>query len=365
MGERPPAEHGVGGWARWSGTAPDRPWTVGVEEEVLLLDPRDWSAANRVGPALAALPPQLAARASHETHACVIELKTAVHATVADAVAELTDARRGVAAAVGEALGLRLAATGTHPWATAADVATTTSRRYREITATMRVLARREPTMAQHVHVSVPDGDTAVRALDGLRAELPVLLALSANSPFWFGGDSGFASMRTPVFGMFPRTGPPPHFGSYRRYVAALEPLLRARAILEPGFVWWDVRLRVPPAAASLLEENRFLAAREGMRARFLDARAPRGRRAAGEALGRLLDACEPIADRLGCTAELGGVPALAADPGDARQRRHAAAGGLDGLLARLSAEFAPGDPAVSAARWAPTGTSASPSPVC
>jgi carboxylate-amine ligase len=377
---------------------------VGVEEEVLLLDPRDWSAANEVRSALATLPARFTARASHETHACVIELKTDVHPTVGEALAELDGVRRVVAASVGGALGLRLAASGTHPWATAAGVATSTSRRYREVAASMRVLARREPTMAQHVHVGVPDADTAVRALDGLRAELPVLLALSANSPFWCGDDSGFASMRTPVFGMFPRTGPPPHFGSYRRYVAALEPLLRARAILDPGFVWWDARLRPrlgtievrvldaqsrivdtaalaalvqcvvllhaegrrePAAPAPVLEENRFLAARDGMRARFLDARAPRGRRAARDALERLLDACEPLADRLDCAAELGGVPTLAADPGDVRQRRHAAAEGLDGLLARLSAEFAPAGGAVSPVGWAPTGTSGSRSPVC
>jgi carboxylate-amine ligase len=336
----------------------------------------------------------------------VIELKTAAHATVGAALHELTTLRRAVASSVGDALGLRVAAAGTHPRATAADVAISPSRRYREIADTTRALARREPTMAQHVHVCVPDGEAGVRALDGLRAQLPLLLALAANSPFWCGQDSGFASMRTPVFGMFPRTGPPPHFGSYARYVAALQPLLLARAIPEPGYVWWDARLRprlgtvevrvldaqsrpadvaaltalaqcvvalhaagrpAAPIAPQVLEENRFLAARDGMRARFLDARAPRGRLSARAALERLLDACEPLAERLGCAAELGGVAALAADPGDARQRRLAAAHGLDGLLARLSAEFTPAGaaPATRLTSWAPTGTSAPRSPAC
>jgi carboxylate-amine ligase len=260
--------------------------------------------------------------------------------------------------------------------------------------------------MAQHVHVCVPDGPTAVRALDGLRAELPLLLALGANSPFWCGRDSGFASMRTPVFGMFPRTGPPPHVGSYPAYVAALEPLLRSRAIPEPGFVWWDARLRPrlgtvevrvldaqsrlpdtaalaalvqcvvrlhaeararPAVAGPVLEENRFLAARDGMRARFVDDRGPRGRTSARETLERLLGACEPIAQQLGCSAELGGVATLAAEPGDARQRRLAASYGLEGMLARLSDMFAPSarPNGLSAGRWTPTGTSALPSPAC
>ena len=108
----------------------------------------------------------------------------------------------------------------------------------------MRVLAHREPTLAQHVHVGVHDQAGAVRALDGLRSALPLLLAVSANSPFWRGGDSGFASIRTPIFGMFPRTGIQRRFGHYAEYVRTVDQLLRTGVIPDRGCLWWDARLQ-------------------------------------------------------------------------------------------------------------------------
>jgi carboxylate-amine ligase len=270
---------------------------------------------------------------------------------------------------------------GTHPLATHADVAPSGSARHREVAATMRSLAQREPTMALHVHVAVPDEAAAVRALDGLRVELPTLLAVSANSPYWRGADSGFASARIPIFSAFPRVGIARHFGNYLRYVQAIDPLLRAEAIPDPGFVWWDARLqprlgtvevrimdaqsRVSDAAAlaalvqcrvrrhagapaahavgtEVLAENRFLAARDGMRARFI-ASGPR-RRPARRTLANLLDDSAPFADELGCATELAMAAELGATPGDERQRAHVARYGLSTLPARLEAEFAPAD---------------------
>ena len=245
----------------------------------------------------------------------------------------------------------------------------------------MRSLAQREPTMALHVHVALPDEAAAVRALDGLRLELPTLLAVSANSPYWRGADSGFASARIPIFSAFPRVGIARHFGNYLRYVQAIDPLLRAEAIPDPGFVWWDARLqprlgtvevrimdaqsRVSDAAAlaalvqcrvrrhagapaghavgaEVLAENRFLAARDGMRARFI-ASGPR-RRPARRTLASLLDDSAPFADELGCANELATAAELGATPGDERQRAHVARYGLSTLPARLEAEFAPVD---------------------
>ena len=166
--------------------------------------------------------------AAAETHACGVELRTDPDPSVAGAAAQLAHLRELLDATLKDGLGLRAAAAGTHPLATGAEVAVSGRERYREIAATMRALARREPTMAMHVHVAVPDGDTAVRALDRLRADLPLLLALSGNSPYWRGADSGFASIRTPIFGMFPRVGIPRRFGTYDGYVQAVDLLLRA-----------------------------------------------------------------------------------------------------------------------------------------
>jgi carboxylate-amine ligase len=365
-------------WAQWNRAAAERPWSVGVEEELMLLDPRDWTLANRIDDVLAALAPDLLEQADAETHACVLELQTAPHATVGSAAAELAGLRRRLAHVLGTRLALRAAAAGTHPLATRSQVAVTSASRYRLIESTMRMLARREPTLALHVHVAIPDAETAVRALDGLRTELPLVLALSANSPYWRGSDSGFASVRTPIFSMFPRVGIPGHFGSYLNYVLAIEPMVRAGAIPGPGFLWWDARLqprlgtlevrimdaqsrpedtaalaalvqclvhrhaigaRPAAAAAEVLAENRFLASRDGMRAQLIDPR--RGRSVPiREHLARVLDACAPAGDDLGCAAELAGAAALAEDPGEQRQRRHVAEHGLADLPAHLAAEF-------------------------
>jgi glutamate---cysteine ligase / carboxylate-amine ligase len=375
-------------WARWSASAAERPWTIGIEEEVMLLEPCTWSLANRIDDVLAALPPEVASRASAETHACVVELRTAAHPTVASAASELVLLRRTLDEALRNRLGLRAAAAGTHPLATCSDVAVSSTPRYAEIAATMRALARREPTMAQHVHVAVPDEHAAVRALQGLRSDLPVLLALSANSPYWRADDSGFASVRTPIFSMFPRVGIPRRFGAYADYVRAVDLLLRSKAIPEPGFLWWDARLqprlgtvevrimdaqsRVRDAAAlaavvhclvrrhadarhpgatpaEVIAENRFLAARDGMHAQLIDDRTER-RRPARDALEALFEHCEPVARGLGCAADLATATALAADPGYARQRMHAARDGLAAVPAWLEDEFVSADRAVVAA---------------
>ena len=352
----------------------------------MLLDARTRSIANRIHDVLAALPPTLARHASAETHACVLELKTTPHATVAGVVAELTRLRPALDGVLRDELGLRAAAAGTHPLAVRSEVAVTADPRHREIADTMGALAHREPTMALHVHVAAPDGAAAVRALDGLRDDLPLLLALSANSPFWRGCDSGFAAMRAPMFSMFPRVGIPRRFGSYARYAAAVDRMLSSVAIRDPSFLWWDARLRPhlgtvevrimdaqsraadvgalaalvqclvrwradegggAATDAEVLDENRFLAARDGMEAVFIDDRS--GRRAASDVLADRLEACRPYAAALGCLSELASVAALAREPGHARQRRQAARTGLDGLVDWLADEFAHAGRAIAA----------------
>jgi carboxylate-amine ligase len=287
------------------------------------------------------------------------------------------------------ASGLGVAVAGTHPLVRSEDSQVSTGARYRELHASLRGLARREPTFALHVHVAVPNAGLAIRALDAIRVHLPLLLALSANSPFLRGRDSGLASARTPVFQAFPRAGLPRAFGDYRSYVEAIDVLVRTRAIPEPTFVWWDARLqprlgtlevRVMDAqtrladtaalvalvqclvrleamegfaeaelvaAQEVLEENRFLAARDGIGAAFVDPRDER-RVPAGERLAALLEACRPHAEALGCRRELELASALAADPGAARQRAVARQpNGLPGLMRTLQAEFAPDGNAV------------------
>ena len=140
--------------------------------------------------------------------------------------------------------------------------------RYRMLDESLRVLARREPTMALHVHVGVPAPEDAIRPLNGLRRIAPVLLALSANSPFWQGRDSGFASARTVIFQAFPRTGLPRFFADYGDYVEAVDALIAPGAIPDPSFLWWDV-----PAAAGARDRR---GARDGRPVNGRGGRSPR-----------------------------------------------------------------------------------------
>src|SRR4051794_8124811 len=377
-------------WAKWQTNPALDPWTVGLEEEVMLLEP-DGSPAWRSEDVLRALPTELAAHTRGETHGLALEIATCPHATVAEATAELRHMRAGLAHAV-RSLGLRAAVAGTHPLVRAEHVGVSRGARYQYLHRSLRELARREPTFALHVHVAVPEPELAVRAFNGIRAHIPVLLALSANSPFTRGSDSGLASARTPVFQAFPRTGIPRAMGSYPEYIEAIDVLLRCGAIPEPTFIWWDVRLqpklgtlevrvmdaqtRIRDTAAlaalvqclvrlealdgmaepelcfapEVLDENRFLAARDGIDAQLLDPHRDRCVPAAGR-LATLVDACWPHARALRCERELALLAHLAGDPGATRQRAIASEPtGLAGLLHVLQAEFSPPRPQVALA---------------
>jgi carboxylate-amine ligase len=373
-------------WARWNAGAERPAWTVGIEEEVMLLDPASWALAHRIDDLLPELSPALAGNVSAETHACTLELATGVHVGVRTAVGELFALRTALADELGR-LGLRAAVAGTHPLARGEDTQVSGSARYQVLHEGLRELARREPTFALHVHVGVPDAELAVLAADRLRAHLPLILALSANSPYWRGRDSGMASVRTPIFQAFPRAGIPRRFGSYAGYVEAVDVMLRADAFPEPTFIWWDVRLQPrfgtvevriadaqttvaevaglaafiqalvrmeategyahdeQVAAQEVLEENRFLAARDGIDAHLIDARGAE-RLPAREQLATLLAACAPHADDLGCRAEMSEVRMLARHPGARRQREAARALGQQGLVAALAGAFLDARPA-------------------
>ena len=369
-------------WSEWGPGGPGMAWSVGIEEEVMLLDPADWNLASEVDSVLAAAGNGLSAHLSQETHGSAVELATTPHATVPQAVAQLHDLRVSLRNTL-RGCGLVGGTAGTHPFAEWRDIHVSAGPRQQQVHQTMRGLARREPTFALHVHVAVPDPDAATRAMNRMRAHLPLLLALSANSPFWQGRDSGLASARVPLFGAFPRSGIPREFASYDELVRTTDTLIRCGAFPEPTFIWWDVRLQprygtlevrimdaqtrisdtaglaalvqalvrveaedeglAPDAlvhAPEVLEENRFLALRDGLEAEFLDPQAMTSV-PAREVLARIVDAVAPAADELGAGSALLALDDLTQDPGPARQRL-AAAGphGLISLVQGLAGHF-------------------------
>ncbi len=365
-------------WARWNDELGQR-YTLGVEEELMLLNPDHWSLAQCSDEVLERLSNELRAHASPETHAAVVELRTGIHPDVDGVVAELAGLRDRLAREL-DAMGLSAAGAGTHPLTVREETEVSGTARYRDLGDSLRVLARREPTMAVHVHVGVPSRDDAIRLLNGLRHRMPILLALSGNSPFWQARDSGFASARTLIFQAFPRTGTPRQFAGYGDYVEAVDALIASGAVPDPSFLWWDVRLQPalgtvevrvmdaqstvrevaplvaliqslarlelegetqpPTAGPEVLAENRFLAARDGMNARLIDP-VTRTLVPVRETLHALLEECRPHAHALGCAEALERARWLAAATGADRQRALAAGpGGLEHLVARLAERF-------------------------
>ncbi|MBA2505640.1 MAG: YbdK family carboxylate-amine ligase [Thermoleophilaceae bacterium] len=373
---------GTKDWALWPDAAKVTPYTIGVEEEVMLLSPRDFSLASEIDAVLEPLTKELGVHVTAETHGSAIELATGINADVPSAAAELTSMRRKTGQIL-DPMGLRAASAGTHPSAVWSETKVSSGERYQFVYGSMRELARREPTFAVHVHVGVPDPENAIKLVNRLRAHAPLLLALSVNSPFWQGRDTGLSSARTPLFQAFPRVGIPRRFEDYADYVETVDLLLRCEAFPEPTFLWWDIRpqprfgtveVRIMDAQTTVdetaalvalvqsiakleieegfaddmlcgspevLDENRFLAARDGMHARLIVPSAER-RVPARELLNDLLEAAGPHAGELGCYEQLSWIGELADSTGSVRQLAVSREGDrLEGLVSAMSDSFA------------------------
>jgi glutamate---cysteine ligase / carboxylate-amine ligase len=372
----------VTGWAAWGGSTPGPDaYTLGAEEEVMLLLPGEWSLVRDFEPVLPSLSADLAGRTAGETHGAALELRTGVHRAAGQVADELGALRAQLAREL-TGMGLAPACCGLHPFAVWQDTAVRRSGRYAEVHTSMRALAHREPTFALHVHVGLRDPEQAILALNRMRAHLPLLLALSANSPFWQGRDTGLASTRTSVFQAFPRTGLPRAFTGYSDYVRGVDALIRAGAMPDATFLWWDARpqpalgtlevriMDVPTevehtaalvalvhclvrleleegwapgalvGAPEVLAENRFLAARDGIDAELIEPE--RGaRRPARDLAEAAVERCRAHAQDLGCVDELEAIRELARHGGADRQRQIAERHGLAEVMRAASAVFA------------------------
>ena len=342
------------------------PLSVGLEEEVLLVDPETLRLAHVADEILPRIRlPE--GRADHEAFLAEIELRADPSETATEAVAQLAEGRRAARAA-----GATLLAAGLHPDAEYGDVELVGSERYRRVEDQMRGLILRTPECALHVHVGLPDPETAVEVLMGLREALPLLHGLGANSPFWFGIDSGMASARAAVIRAYPGRGVPPIVTGWEHYLETLGAIRAGGGPTDHTMVWWDARLQprlgtvelrevdvqtdlhstagivalaralarrsaeAPPRELTpdqALHWSSFRAARDGLDADILH----RGR------LTPLREAARATLADLGREEPaLEGIERILADGGGAaRQRAAHARGGMPGLLRFLVAETA------------------------
>ncbi|MEU9508765.1 glutamate--cysteine ligase [Micromonospora sp. NPDC048170] len=266
---------------------------LGVEEEFLLVDPVSRCVVPGAGAVVGRAAARLGSRVSGEITTLHVETKTDPTSSVRELVEQLVQARRVVAecAAVD---GLRVVATGTSVLPGAMAPPVTQGPRQERGTATFRGLHDELAICALHVHVELPDRERALLVSNHLRAYLPLLMAVTANSPYWEGRDSGYASWRSMVWPRWPVAGPPPRFTSVAHYERVVEMLSAAGAIVDPGTLFWDIRpsvahptleVRVADVPVSAWESGLVAALVRGLVVRALEAvdRGDHGPELAGE----------------------------------------------------------------------------------
>jgi carboxylate-amine ligase len=339
------------------------PFTVGVEEEYMLLDPATYDLVPGIERVLVA---ERRGRYAGLVAAELFESEVEFHTPVCRTIGELGEALRHVrthAAATAAGQGLRLGSAGTHPFGHFERQPVTARERYRALVDVLQYAARRELIFGLHVHVAIPDPDLAVRLMTLLEPHLCELVALSANSPFWRGEATGFAACRHLIFAAFPRSGQPPRFAGFDEYAAVVDELVATGCIEDYTRIWWDVRphprfgtleVRVMDAvsriddavaltayvqslvvllAASrhdlglrlphpvLSRENQWQAARYGLEA-IVAAPAGGERLRVRELIRQTMRRLGPIARDLGCERELGGVERILRDGNGADRQR-------------------------------------------
>jgi carboxylate-amine ligase len=325
------------------------PFTIGIEEELMILDAETLELRNAIETLLEPAP---TGEIKPELMESVLEVSTDPCASTAEAGAQLR-ALRGQVAQTAAGKGLAIGSAGTHPFAMWEDQRIVARPRYRDLISALRFVARQELIFGMHVHVAVDDPDKAIHVTNGMRVHMPVLLGLSANSPFWRADASGLASTRTPIFRAFPRVGIPPTYKDWADYERRIEFMQQAGVIQDYTYLWHDVRphpnfgtveVRVMDSQThvehtlglaalvqglvkelsehfesgkqlskypfEMLDENKWLAARHGLEGEIVDL--PSADRVSTRALARrLLDRMRDHCRDLGSEAELDAVEDL------------------------------------------------------
>ncbi len=325
------------------------PYTLGIEEELMILDAESYELVNAIETLLEPTP---AGEIKPELMESVLEVSTDPCRNTAEAGEQLRALRRQTGQTA-RGKGLAIGSAGTHPFAMWEDQRIVARPRYRDLISALRFVARQELIFGMHVHVGVDDPDKAIHVANGMRVHVPVLLGLSANSPFWRADSTGLASTRTPIFRAFPRVGIPPTYKSWEDYERRIEFMIEAKVIEDYTYLWHDVRphpnfgtveIRVMDSQThiehtlglaalvqglvkelcehfdagkrlsrypyEMLDENKWLAARHGLDGELVDL--PHSTRVSTRALARrLLDRMQEHCEDLGSADELQAVEDL------------------------------------------------------
>jgi carboxylate-amine ligase len=328
------------------------PYTLGVEEEYMLLDGETFDLVQHIDTVLADVSGhELEPRINAELMQSVIEVTTPVCHTPADIERQLRGLRTYVCD-VARGRGMRVGSAGTHPFSLFERQRITAKDRYHALVDQMQYIARRELIFGLHVHVAVDDAEKAIQVVNGLIVHLAELVALSASSAFWRGEPTGLHSSRHMVFAAFPRSGPPPRFRDYADYAEVVGQLERTGCIADYTHIWWDIRLHprlgtieiricdavtaledvvaitaycqalvkhyaerfdaggeIPSYHRILTTENKWLAARYGLDAPVMDLLTGRRNRSpVAHSIRRTLQTIAPQARELGSEEQLAGI---------------------------------------------------------
>jgi glutamate---cysteine ligase / carboxylate-amine ligase len=336
-------------------------YTVGIEEELMIVDPSSLDLVNAIDSILGEAPPS--GQIQPELLESVLEIATSPCASVPQAGSELRSLR-ALARDRAREKGLEVGSAGTHPFAEWEQQRVVSDDRYRGLIRSLGFVARQELVFGMHVHVGMADPEETIYVANGLRPYVPLLIALSANSPLWRGQPTGLMSSRVPIFRAFPRVGLPPRFEGWRDFERRVETMSESGLIEDYTFLWYDVRPhprlgtvevramdsqtriehtialsalvvslvkllverfergeQAPEPPWEILDENRWLAARHGLEAELFDQSS--GKRLGVRALSaQLLEQLASHARELHCERELEGVrDLLEAGNGAARQQ--------------------------------------------
>ena len=220
----------------------DHTFTLGIEEEFAIVDPETRELRSHIQEILECGRVILKEQIKAEMHQSVVELGTEICQSIVDARAHVIELRSRLAELAGRS-GLKIASVGTHPFSHWHDQLITEGERYQEIVKDMQLLARANLIFGLHVHVGIPDREMAIHVMNQARYFLPHIYALSVNSPFWVGRDTGLKGYRLKVFERFPRTGIPDAFESLSEYEDYCKLLVKTGCVDNAKKIWWDIRL--------------------------------------------------------------------------------------------------------------------------